>query len=384
MDTRRRAPGSGTLEAPRDSLEGEGRFLQITQALQDVVVLCSSDFTQLLFVNAAYERIWGRTRSELYANPLAFLNGVHPEDRDRVWDVLRNQPPSGAELEFRVVRPDGDLRWVWARTFPVRGRYGDVYRFAGIAEDVTERKQVLESHARLIRGFTHDVKNPLGAADGLLTLLEMGLHGPLSELQSDTVGRARRGIRTALDLIGQLLDIERAQSGQLQIMREHFDLGEAARDVVGEFASAAHLKDLSLQLVLPAETDALLIYSDRARVRQIIANLVSNGVKYTQAGGRVSVRVAAVEEDEAPRQGRRLAVVVEDNGPGIPADKQHLLFREFTRFSPNAAEGSGVGLAISEKLALALDGTITFKSVVGVGSVFTLWLPSDRRQSAAD
>ena len=384
MDTRSRAPGSGTLEPTRGPLEGEGRFLQITQALQDVVVLCSSDFRQLLFVNAAYERIWGRLRSELYANPLAFLDGVHPEDRDRVWEALRNQPADGVEMEFRVVRPEGDQRWVWVRTFPVRGRHGDVYRFAGVAEDITERKQVLESHARLIRGFTHDVKNPLGAADGLLTLLEMGLHGPLSERQTDTVRRARRGIRTAIDLIAQLLDIERAQSGQLQIVRDRFDLGDAVRDVVSEFASAAHLKSISLQLVLPAEKDALLIYSDRARVRQIIANLVSNGVKYTQAGGRVSVQVVSVAEGEAPRAGQWLAVVVDDNGPGIPADKQHLLFREFTRFNPTAAEGSGVGLAISEKLATALDGAITFKSSVEVGSVFTLWLPIDRRQSSTD
>ncbi len=399
MDIRYRATGPETLEpsiysAPSDGLsreiadalelnlsrgflESEERFLQIADALQDVVVLSSSDLTQLFFVNAAYERIWGRSRAELYANPRSFLDGVHSQDRERVWDALRNQPAEGADIEFRVVRPDAVVRWVWVSTFPVSGALGEIHRFAGIAEDITERKQVLESHARLIRGFTHDVKNPLGAADGLLTLLEMGLRGPLSESQADTVSRARRSIQTALGLIAQLLDIERAQSGQLQITHESFDLGDLARETIAEFAAAADLKALSLQLALPAD-DSLATYSDRARVRQIIANLISNGVKYTPRGGRVSVRVLVVSDDTA-RPGQWLAVVVDDNGLGIPLDKQHLLFREFTRFTPEVAEGSGVGLAISDKLARALGGAISFRSAAGTGSTFTLWLPKKRQ-----
>ena len=98
-------------------------------------------------------------------------------------------------------------------------------------------------------------------------------------------------------------------------------------------------------------------------------------------GGRVSVRIHFVSDDVA-RPGRWLAVVVDDNGPGIPLDKQHLIFREFTRFTPEVAEGSGVGLAISDKLARALGGAITFTSAVGAGSTFTLWLPRDRRQAS--
>lgn len=395
MDTRRHAPGLGLLEPsvysgftlPGPSVsqrhsESDERFLQLAEALQDVVVLSSADYSELLFVNAAYEQIWGRPRSEMYANPMAFLDGVHPHDRDRVRTALRTQPGGGADLEFRVVRPDGGVRWVWARTFAVRDEDGSIERLAGIAEDITDRKRVLESHTRLIRGFTHDVKNPLGAADGLLSLLEMGLRGSLTDEQIDLITRARRSIKAGLGLIGQLLDIERAQSGQLQLVWEPFDLAAATREVVAEFAPAADLKNLSLALALPAGSEeALVLYSDRARVRQILANLISNGVKYTAPGGHVSVQVRCVEGADAPGLGEWMAVSIEDDGAGIPEDKQHLLFREFTRFNPEAAEGSGVGLAISDKLARALDGTIAFKSALGIGSTFTLWLPKDRRKT---
>ena len=364
----------------RGYLEGEERIRGIAEALHDVVSLTDSTGTKVLFVNAAYEQIWCRSREELYANPLALLDGVHPQDRDRVRNTLIGQPHGNYDLEYRVVRPSGEERWVRTRAFPVRDADGEIERIASITEDITERKQIVESHERLIRGFTHDVKNPLGAADGYLSLLEIGAFGEMSEKQMQSVAHARRSIRTALNLISGLLDIERAEAGQLDIRLERVDLGAAILEIVDEFRAASEAKGLTLASEVPELEDSLLVESDSARVRQILANLVSNAVKYTQPSGSVRVAVRSDDSNEAPWRGSWVAVAVTDNGPGIPADKQRLVFREFTRFDPGAAAGSGIGLAISRRLARALGGEITFVSMPGVGSTFTLWLPMETRE----
>ena len=367
----------------RGFVESEERFRQIADALHDVVLLSDASSTELLFVNAAYEQIWGRSREDLYANPLALLDGVHPDDRERVRHTLVGPRLREYDLEFRVVRPAGDQRWVWCRGFPVRNKSGEIYRMASIAEDITERRQIVESHQRLIRGFTHDVKNPLGVADGFLSLLEDGVFGDMPAKQMDAVDRARRAIRGALSLVSELLEIERAEAGQLTIERQRLDLGVVSGEVVEEFRAAANAKQLRLTLLLPCRDDALVVESDRARLRQILANLVSNATKYTQPGGSVTIRGHSADDDEAPGPGRWVALAVADNGPGIPFEKQNLLFREFTRFQPNATAGTGIGLAISQRLARALGGAITFKSTPGGGSTFTLWLPSDAPPAVA-
>lgn len=368
---------AGALRANLDRgfLEREGLFREMVEAFHDIVALTDANYTQLHFVNAAYETIWGRSRADLYANPLAFLDGVHPDDRERVREAIIGASHREYEIEFRVLRPAGDLRWVCSRGSPVRNAAGEICGVAAFVEDITDRKHVVDSHERLIRGFTHDVKNPLGAADGYLSLLELGVFGEMSTLQTDSVQRARRSIRSALDLVTNLLEIERAKAGEVVISRERVDLGDVARGVVEAFRPAGEAKQLSLSLLPPRHDESLVVESDGARVRQILANLVSNAVKYTQVAGHITVRAHVAEGDQEHRRGRWLAVTVADNGPGIPLDKQHLLFREFARFAPDAAEGSGIGLAISQHLARALGGTITCESTAGVGSAFTLWLP---------
>jgi PAS domain S-box-containing protein len=380
---------AGALRAnlARGFLEGEERIRQIAEALNDVVLLSDESSGQVFFVNAAYEQIWGRPRADLYANPLALLEGVHPDDRDRVRDTLIGQRRQEFDLEFRVVRSAGDERWMWTRGFLVRSADGETNRIASITADVTERKQIAASHERLIRGFTHDVKNPLGAADGYLSLLEMGVFGPMSDAQVKSIAHARRSIDTALHLVSGLLEIERAEAGQLSIEREQVDLGAVVVEIAEEFHAAASAKSIDFAVSARHDNESrvsLVIESDAARVRQVLANLVSNAVKYTQPTGRISVAARVALAGEMSWRGRWVAVTVTDNGPGIQWEKQALVFREFARFDPGAAAGSGIGLAISRRLARALGGDITFTSTPGAGSKFTLWLPLDSPRTPAE
>lgn len=363
--------------------ESEERFRQIAEAIQDFVWLSDTRFKRYLFANAAYERIWGRSRADLYADPGVLFDGVHPDDRERVRHAFSNLQTGPHDIEFRVVQPSGDIRWVWSRAFPINDVRREVYRIAGIAEDITERKLANDSRLRLIRGFTHDVKNPLGAAEGHLALLQDGVLGALTEKQLESLGRSRRSIKAALNLVTQLLDIARADAGQLEVERVPTDVSKVAAEIVDEFRAAASARNLSVGLDLPlpiaasGHAAALVVQSDPARVRQVLANLVSNAVKYTQPDGNVVVTAGFASNGDRPSHEKWVAVTVADDGPGIPYEKQNMLFREFTRFNPGAAEGSGIGLAISQRIARALDATITFTSTPGAGSAFTLWLPAD-------
>jgi PAS domain S-box-containing protein len=252
-----------------------------------------------------------------------------------------------------------------------------------------ELQRVTESRARLMRGFSHDVKNPLGAADGYLSLLEDGLVGDLSPEQLESIGRVRRLLGSALALIDDLLELARAEAGELQIEFAPTDVREATREMTEEYRAQATQAGLELHLELPDELS--IVESDPARVRQVVSNLVSNAIKYTPAGGHVHVRV--VEDPPSSDSGEEagwIHVEIEDTGPGIPRDKQALLFQEFTRLDPGEQKGAGIGLAISQKITRALGGSIAVRSVDGEGSTFTLSLPLHRvgerrdRERAAD
>lgn len=239
-------------------------------------------------------------------------------------ELLTESHPTEYDLEYRVLRSNGELRWVWSRGFPVRDDRGEIYRMAGVTEDITERKlnefareklvereraareaseaaqataerrreeleRIARSRARLVRGLTHDVKNPLGAADGFLLLLEEGVLGKLEDRQRDSVARARSSIRRALELIAGALELARTEAGALKLQSVQLDVGAVIQEAVLEYRAQAEAKDL--ELTLYTAHDVPTIASDPVRIRQIVGNLLSNAIKYTPPTGRVDVHV---------------------------------------------------------------------------------------------
>ena len=231
-----------------------------------------------------------------------------------------------------------------------------------------ELERVTESRTRLLRGFTHDVKNPLGAARGYLDLLIDGIQGPLSDEQLRSIERARASLDSGLRLVEELLELARAESGHLEIVVAPCDLGALTLDAVEEARPLAESKGLSIQ----AEVDgAPTVATDERRVRQVVGNLVSNAIKYTPAGSVVLRVLSPARADDKARVG----IAVIDTGTGIPLEKQKLLFHEFVRLDPGGTGGVGVGLTISDRIARALGGEIALESTPDRGSTFTLWLP---------
>ena len=328
----------------------------------------------------------------------------HPAHVDRVVAKIRHAFETGEQWEdtFPLRSRTGEYRWFLSRALPIRDAAGKVVRWLGTNTDITEQieaaaererllakerearaeadrrrlelERVTESRARLVRGFSHDVRNPLGVVDAQAWILEDGrLFGPLNEKQRQSVQRIRRSTRISLGLIEDLLELARAEAGQIELSRVETDVGQLAREVADDFQAHAASTGLALDVRAP---QGLRTETDPVRVRQVLGNLLSNAMKYAPQG-RVTVE-AASRQSGGPRSGEWIAVSVSDTGPGIAPDKLEHIFQEFTRLEPRGQKGLGIGLAISRRIAQLLGGDLVAQSEVGRGSVFTLWLPMRR------
>jgi PAS domain S-box-containing protein len=384
-------------QAEQALLESEERFRALGNSIPQLAWMADPG-GWIFWYNERWHEYTGTTLEEMQGWGWQKLN--HPEHLDRVVKRIRRSFQTGEPWEdtFPLRGRTGEYRWFLSRAVPIRDDDGTVVRWFGTNTDITEEieaaaereellraeqearaeaerrraelERVTESRTRLMRGFSHDVKNPLGAADGYAQLLEEGILGELSEKQQDSIGRIRRSIRTALRLIHDLLELARAEAGQLAIECLATDVAQAAREVAEDFRAQATAAGLAIQVHAP---DALHADTDPTRLRQILANLLSNAVKYAPEG-QVTVDAEA-RGAGGPRPGGWIAVRVADTGPGIPEDKRESIFQEFTRLDPHAQQGAGVGLAISRRIARLMGGDLTVESEDGHGSTFTLWLP---------
>jgi PAS domain S-box-containing protein len=325
----------------------------------------------------------------------------HPEHVNRVVQRIRQAFDAGMPWEdtFPLRSRTGEYLWFLSRAQPIRDAHGAVTRWFGTNTDITEEieraaererfiererqlraeaerrreelERVTESRAALMRGFSHDVRNPLSVADMNAHVVEIG---ELSERQRQCVERIRRSIGSSLRLIEDLLEVARAEAGQLEIECVATDVGQVAREVAEDFAAPAAAAGLSLDVRASAGLQAK---TDPVRLRQVLANLLSNAVKYAPHA-RVSVDVQ-IRHSGGPGIGPRVSdwvtVSVTDTGPGIPMDKQEVIFQEYTRLDPLPQQGAGIGLAISRRIARLLGGDLTVESEAGRGATFTLWLP---------
>lgn len=354
--------------------ESETRFRQLAENIREVFYITDVNGDQI-YLSPAFTEIFGQPMSAR-----GITSMVLPEDRAQLEKAHEARSRGLAtEVEYRIVLPNGEQRWILDRSFPVLDERGKLVRTVGIAENVTADKQqmaqieersrevqaVMESRARLMRGFSHDLKNPLGAADGHAALLADGLLGELTEQQRNSVTRIRAAIGTAVGLINDLVELAKAESGQITLKPHEVDVRVIAREVVESYRPAAEQAGLTIKCdAQPVDP----IITDPDRVRQVLGNLLTNAVKYTEKGGTIEVRTGMRAEGG-------VAIDVVDTGIGIPADKMDVLFKEFERIDPSVRPGVGLGLAISRRIARLLGGDVTVTSQRGEGSVFTLALP---------
>jgi signal transduction histidine kinase len=237
-----------------------------------------------------------------------------------------------------------------------------------------ELERATEARARMLRGVTHDVKNPLGAAKGYAQLLEMEVRAPLLPEQAPLVTGIVRSVDGALAIIADLLDLARTDSGGLAVNRVVVEVGALATEAAEGHRPAAEAAGHSVEVQPPAEEVKLC--TDPVRVGQVLGNLLSNAIKYTPPPGRITVSSGARSGDGAPGTGSWATIQVSDTGPGIPREEREAVFDEFTRLGDASAQkGHGLGLAIARRIARLLGGDLTVEDAPGGGASFVLWLP---------
>jgi signal transduction histidine kinase len=246
--------------------------------------------------------------------------------------------------------------------------------------DRANLEQAIEARARLVRGITHDLKNPLNAIVGYTDLLSQGVKGPLSAEQMQSINRIHRSAESLLALIDDILDMSRAERGQLSVLQRKIRIESVIEDAVEEQAASAAASGHRIDVDVPADLPA--ITTDPQRVRQVLGNLLSNAIKYTPPGGSISVRSGLKTRAGAADGKRWVAIQVVDRGPGIPDDKTSVIFDEFSRLEIHRDKpGAGLGLAIALRVARLLGGDLTVSRADGGGSVFTLWLPVEATEA---
>lgn len=218
---------------------------------------------------------------------------------------------------------------------------------------------------RFIAGVSHELRTPLNSIIGFSDLLLTGMVGPLSEEQGRQIGMIADSGKSLLAVINDILDIERAEAGFISINSVEVALADIVSDVAAFMEPQAAGKHLRLGFT----GDRVMVLGDAERIRQIVINLVGNAVKFTATGG---VEVAVTLDDQYA------CVRVTDTGPGIAAADLKRIFEEFVQLENEVAgkpPGTGLGLALSRRLARLMDGEVTAESTPGVGSSFTLTLP---------
>jgi signal transduction histidine kinase len=219
-----------------------------------------------------------------------------------------------------------------------------------------------------LAAMSHELRTPLNAIAGYVELLQLGIHGEVTEEQRTSLERVRANQQHLLRLINDVLAFAKVEAGQLELDLTDFDAAELLHTILPLIAPQAAAKriDFGVDECPPG----FLAAGDLERVRQILLNLVGNAIKFTPPGGKVTLSCRA--------QGECVAFSVSDTGPGIADGQQRSIFDPFMQVErrlSNPREGVGLGLAISADLAHALNGSITVESTLGEGSTFTLELP---------
>ena len=343
----------------------EERFRQVAENIDEILWLSEPDSGRLLYINPAYEKIWGRSVENLPKNVQDILADVHPEDRQQFSRIREGQ-----RTEFRITRPDGNVRWVRARVFPIQDESGQLYRLVGIAEDVTEQKQTLaallgaerlSSASKIAASLAHEINNPLQAAVGCLNLgleqLERG--DDAREYLTVTFEALQRTSRIVKQLRNLHRRVDVAQD------KEMADLNALLENVL--VLTQKKSQDCNVEVLLATADDLPIVKVTPDAIQQVFLNLVLNALDAMPEGGRLQVRVAKTAEPYG------VQVEFTDEGIGILPEDQ---MRIFEPFYTTKRDSLGVGLFISRGIVQQHEGWIEVQSQMGKGTTFTVWLPA--------
>lgn len=331
---------------------------------------------------------WSPTLEQIHGIPVGSFGGtfedyqrdIHPDDRARVLETISRSAEGRGEhhLSYRIIRPDGEVRWLEASGRLFRDANGQPFYMMGVCRDVTERVHAEEQRVQLLERAEQAIR----ARDDLLAMVSHDLRDPLNviamassileqEVAHDKamarVAMIRRASRQMEELIANLLDAASIESGRCTVEPVPLDLVALVHDVLDGFEPVATRKGVQVDKALEAPADGRLVLCDRARVAQVLGNLLGNALKFSAAGQRIAVH--------ARPEGSSMQVSVRDQGPGIAGEHLTLVFDRYWKGKQSGRAGTGLGLFIAKGIVEAHGGRIWVESTLGHGSAFRFTLP---------
>jgi len=358
----------------------EKRFQRLIEDLRDVVFLSSMDGTRLFIVNPAFEAIYGRPLKELENNPHLWMEVIHDEDKSLIGPMLEDLKKNGVcKGEYRIVRPDSSVRWVYDRRSLVFTEGEPDPLMGGVVMDVTEKKQVEEDLIRakkaaeessqlksaLLQNMSHEFRTPMNGILGFSEFLLEELKDEENRTKAEYILTSGKRLQQTLDSIMLFAQLE---SG-IPLRPVPVNLCKMIRDLLLKVKTHAEAKGLKVDLILE---DDLPITSDATLLQRCLMEVLDNAVKFTDSGA-ISLWARYADATHG-----LILVDIKDTGIGIPKEKHGLILEEFRQAEEGynrPYEGSGLGLSIATKSIQLLGGKLTFHSEVGLGSTFTLLVP---------
>ena len=381
-------------------------LVYLAEKSTDVFWIRSADYSRQIYISPVYEKVWGRPVEEMYDNPACWSDYLHPEDWQKMQESLgerdeRIEPDKVILGEYRIIRPDGEVRWISDKSFPIYENDA-LIGFAGIARDVTdvvlhelELEEALkkaevanEARSEFIANMSHDLRTPMAGVMGMLD--EIGLlansvsqelphpadqtRGMVDDIR-EYVGIAQNSNHVLLSMFNDILDAVKLDSGKVEYEESHFSLTSLINRQVTLMSPVAKEKGLDLKVDIDPRTPEFL-FGFRDPLYRSVNNLLGNALKFTQEGA-VTIGVTAMfEEEPGVGDSVSLNIWVKDTGLGIPEDKFDEIFGHFSKlessYKNNSYQGSGLGLYTVKKYVEYMGGTISVDSKLGEGARFSI------------
>ena len=361
--------------------ESEQRFRNILNNVP-IGVVYTDLRGNVLQTNPRFCELTGYSADELLGMPS--LDFTHPDDIRQDAELSRQLVTGEIPLyrrNKRYIARDGHTLWVQSTVSLLRDEQGQPRRIVGAVEDITDHMKLAEAqqaraaaeasnHAKsdFLSRMSHELRTPLNAMLGFAQLLELDKRHPLADAQRPWVGQIQHAGWHLLEMINDVLDLSRIESGNVRLQIEPLELSALLARTVPLVEEAARKRGIRISLDLAP--NAMRVQGDSTRVKQILTNLLTNAVKYNADQGRIHVATRM--------HGLEIEISVTDTGLGMTPEQMAELFQPFNRLGRERStqEGTGIGLVISKRLAELMGGNLRARSVTGEGSVFILSLPT--------